>query len=119
MPILTEGTHAGGFLVWEVLRDYTRETITVASGAGKLAAGTVLGKITTGHNGRRLVVDAALEAGGAPVHKLDGALGLDGGNSSVEILGDDITTIHQTARHILIVTRIIWEGQFQEYLIKY
>ena len=48
MPILTEGTHAGGFLVWEVLRDYTRETITVASGAGKLAAGTVLGKITTG-----------------------------------------------------------------------
>ena len=48
MPILTESTHAGGFLVWEVLRDYTRETITVASGAGKLAAGTVLGKITTG-----------------------------------------------------------------------
>ena len=27
MPILTEGTHASGFLVWEVLRDYTRETI--------------------------------------------------------------------------------------------
>ena len=48
MTTLTEGKHAGGFLVWEVLRDYTRETITVVSGAGKLEPGTVLGKITTG-----------------------------------------------------------------------
>jgi len=48
MTTLTEGPHSGGFLVWEVLRDYTRETTTIASGAGKLAPGTVLGKITTG-----------------------------------------------------------------------
>jgi len=48
MTMLTEGKHAGGFLVWEVLRDFTRETVTIASGAGKLAPGTVLGKITTG-----------------------------------------------------------------------
>ena len=48
MPILTEGKHPGGFLVWEVLRDYTRETVTIAAGAGKLEPGTVLGKITTG-----------------------------------------------------------------------
>ncbi len=48
MATLTEGKHAGGFLIWEVLRDYTRETVTLASGAGKLAPGTVLGKITTG-----------------------------------------------------------------------
>ncbi len=48
MTTLTEGKHPGGFLVWEVLRDYTRDTITVASGAGTLAPGTVLGKITTG-----------------------------------------------------------------------
>ena len=32
MTTLVEGTHAGGFLVWEAFRDYTRETITVASG---------------------------------------------------------------------------------------
>ena len=50
MTTLTEGNHAGGFLVWEVLRDYTRETVTIASGAGKLAPGTVLGRITTGGN---------------------------------------------------------------------
>lgn len=48
MTTLTEEKHAGGFLVWEVLRDFTRETVTVASGAGKLEPGTVLGKITTG-----------------------------------------------------------------------
>ena len=48
MTTLTEGKHAGGFHVWEVLRDYTRETITIASGAGTLAPGTVLGKITSG-----------------------------------------------------------------------
>ena len=45
-------------------------------------------QFATGDNGGGLVVDAALEAGGAPVHKLDGALGLDGGHSSVDILGD-------------------------------
>jgi hypothetical protein len=48
MTTLNEGKHAGGFLVWEVLRDYTRETVTIVSGAGKLEPGTVLGKITTG-----------------------------------------------------------------------
>ena len=48
MTTLIEGKHAGGFLVWEVLRDYTRDTVTVASGAGKLESGTVLGKITSG-----------------------------------------------------------------------
>lgn len=48
MATLTEGKHAGGFLVWEVLREFNRETITIASGAGKVAPGTVLGKITTG-----------------------------------------------------------------------
>ena len=48
MTTLSETKHAGGFLVWEVLGDYTRETVTIASGAGKLAPGTVLGKITTG-----------------------------------------------------------------------
>ena len=48
MTMLTEGQHAGGFLVWEVLRDYSRDTVTIASGAGKLEPGTVLGKVTTG-----------------------------------------------------------------------
>jgi len=45
MTTLTEGKHPGGFLTWEAHRDYTRETITVASGTHQ--PGTVLGKITT------------------------------------------------------------------------
>ncbi|WP_291207060.1 head decoration protein [Hyphomonas sp.] len=44
MTTLVEGKHAGHFLVWEAFRDYTRETITIASGT--LEPGTVLGKIT-------------------------------------------------------------------------
>ena len=48
MAVLTEGPHPGSFLIWEAFRDYTRETVTLASGAGNLAPGTVLGRITTG-----------------------------------------------------------------------
>ena len=48
MTILTEGRHAGGFLVWEAFRDFTREVITIATGGTYpvLEPGTVLGKIT-------------------------------------------------------------------------
>ena len=48
MTTLTETTHPGGFLVWEAFRDYTRETVTVATGTAfaTLDPGTVLGKIT-------------------------------------------------------------------------
>jgi len=65
-----------------------------------------LGKITTGDDGRGLVVDTALEAGGAPVDELDGPLGLDGGDSGVDILGDDITSVHKAAGHVLTVAGI-------------
>ena len=44
MATLFETKHPGGFLVWEASRDYTRETVTIASGT--LEPGTVLGKIT-------------------------------------------------------------------------
>ena len=63
-----------------------------ANSAKDHAAGTHdLGKVTTRHHGGWLVVDAALEAGGAPIHELDGALGLDGCHSSIHILGHDVT----------------------------
>jgi len=44
MTTLTEGRHAGGFIVWEAARDYCREVVTIA--AGTLEPGAVLGKIT-------------------------------------------------------------------------
>lgn len=42
----TETPRALGFVLSEANGTRSRETITIASGAGKLAAGTVLGKIT-------------------------------------------------------------------------
>ena len=65
-----------------------------------------LGEVATRHDGGGLVVDAALEAGGAPVDELDGALGLDGGDGSVDVLGDDVAAVHEAARHVLAVARV-------------
>merc|ERR1719327_1392439 len=65
-----------------------------------------LGEIATGHHSGWLVVDAALETSGTPVHELDGALGLDGGHSGVHVLGDDVTTVHQAHSHVLAVTGV-------------
>merc|ERR1712196_318460 len=65
-----------------------------------------LGEVTAGHHRRRLVVDAALEAGRAPVDELDRALRLDGRHGGVHILGHDIPTVHHAARHVLAMTRV-------------
>ena len=56
---------------------------------------------TSRHNGWWPVVDTALEHSWAPIHKLDGSLGLDCCNCSV-----DITTVHETASHVLSMMRI-------------
>jgi hypothetical protein len=68
-----------------------------------------LGQVTTRNDGRRLVVDTDLEASRAPVNELNGSLGLDGGNSSIDILGDDVTTVHHAASHILAMARIAFD----------
>lgn len=45
------------------------EDLSDGGGVGNHADGTLdLGQVTTGHNGGWLVVDTALEAGGAPIH---------------------------------------------------
>lgn len=83
------------------------EDLSDGSGVGDHADGSHdLGEITTGNNGRRLIVDTALEASGAPVDELDGSLGLDGGDGSVDILGDDITSVHEAASHVLSVSGV-------------
>jgi hypothetical protein len=65
-----------------------------------------LGQVTSGDNSGGLVVNTALESSGAPVDELDGSLGLDGGNGSVDILGDDITSVHHAAGHVLSVSGV-------------
>jgi hypothetical protein len=46
MTVLTESRHPGEFLMSEASGQRSRETITVAAGAGVIAPGTVLGQIT-------------------------------------------------------------------------
>ncbi|MFS7938520.1 hypothetical protein Hanom_Chr05g00440661 [Helianthus anomalus] len=65
-----------------------------------------LSQVSSRHHSRWLVVNTALETSRTPVNKLDGPLGLDGCNRSIHILGDNITTVHQTASHVLAVTRV-------------
>merc|ERR1719511_111860 len=65
-----------------------------------------LGQVTSGHNSGWLVVDADLETSWAPVYKLDGSLGLDGGNGGVDILGHNITSVQETTGHVFAVSGI-------------
>ena len=64
------------------------------------------GQISSWYNSWWLVVDSTFEASWAPVDELDGSLGLDGGNSGIDILGDNISSVHQTAGHVLSVSWI-------------
>jgi len=53
-----------------------------------------------------LIVDSAFESSWAPVDELDGSLGFNGGDSGVDILWDDITSVHEAASHIFTVSWI-------------
>jgi len=82
-------------------------------------------EITTWNNCGWLIVNTAFEASWAPVDELDGSLGLDGGDSSVDILGDDITSVHEAASHIFTVSWVAlghhgswlegWVGDFSNW----
>ena len=65
-----------------------------------------LRQVSTRDDRRRLVVDAALETGRAPVDELDRALRLDRRNGSVHVLRHDITAVHHAACHVLSMARI-------------
>ena len=76
-------------------------------GVGQHAQGSGnLGQISAGNDGGRLVVDANLEAGGAPVDELDGPLGLDGRDGRVDVPGNDVSAVEKAARHVLAVTGV-------------
>lgn len=53
-----------------------------------------------------LVADTKLETGRAPVDELDGALGLEGGNGSVGVVGDDVTAVQQAGGHVLAIAGV-------------
>ncbi len=85
----------------------TGQGLSDGSGVGNHAYSTLdTGQITTWDDSWWLVVDTALEAGWTPIDELDSTLGLDGGNSGVDILWHDITSVHHAASHVLTVARI-------------
>merc|ERR1712144_16106 len=98
--------HEGTLGVHEVeLVVNARQSFGHSGGVGNHGAGAHdLGEIATRHHGGWLVVDAALETSRTPVHELNRALGLNGSNSGVHVLGDDIPTVHQAHSHVFTVT---------------
>lgn len=81
MTILTEGSHAGEFILSEAEHGRSRDNIVVASGSGVIAPGDVLGKITA--SGK---------------FKKSTATGTDGGQTAVAVAinGCDATSADQT-----------------------
>jgi hypothetical protein len=65
-----------------------------------------LGQVAVGDVLRSLVADTNLETSRAPVDELDGALGLEGGDSIVGIVGDDVTAVQKAGSHVLAVARV-------------
>merc|ERR1712066_779875 len=65
-----------------------------------------LGQVATRNNSRRLIIDTAFEASRAPINELNSAFGLDRSNSCIDIFGNNIATVHHTARHVLSVAWI-------------
>ena len=83
------------------------EDLSDGCGVGDHADGSHdLGEITTWNNSWWLIVDSAFETGWAPVDELNGSLGLDGGDGGVDILWDDISSVHEAASHVFSVSWI-------------
>lgn len=81
------------------------EDFSDGGGVGDHADGSHdLSEVTSWDDGWWLIVNTDLESGWAPVDELDGSLGLDGGNGSVDVLGDDVSSVHHGASHILSVS---------------
>lgn len=88
MPtVFTEGKHPGEFLMSEApgVGALSREVITIASGAGVIAPGTVLGKITA--SGKYIPSPAAEVSGseGAEVADAVNLYGVDATSADVEV----------------------------------
>lgn len=82
MPVFTEGRHPGEFLLTEANGQRSREAVTVASGAGIIAAGTVLGKVTA--SGKYLA-SAVGAVDGSEVAVAVALYGCDATSADVEI----------------------------------
>ena len=72
----------------------SREYFGDCSGVGNHADGSHdFGQISSGDYSWRLIVDTDFESGRAPIDKLNGSLSLDGGDRSINVFWDDITSV--------------------------
>jgi hypothetical protein len=74
-------------------------------GAVDRGQGAIVGA-RRGNGDGLLVVDAELETSWAPLNKVEGRLGLEGGDGSVAVTGDDITTVQEGDSHVLSVAGV-------------
>ena len=65
-----------------------------------------LGQIAIGDCVRWLVADTDLESSWTPINELDGALGLESCDSTVDIVGNNVTTVQQASGHVLSVAGV-------------
>ena len=65
-----------------------------------------LSQVTVRNHLWRLVANADLETRWAPVNELDGSLCLESGNSTVDVVRDNITTVQQACSHVLSIAGV-------------
>ena len=82
MTVLVETRHPGEFILSEANGQRSRETITIASGAGVIAAGTVLGKVTASG---KYVASAVGASDGSEVPAAINIYGADASASDVTV----------------------------------
>jgi len=63
-------------------------------------------EITSGDNGRGLVIDTNFESSGAPVNELDGSFSFDGSDGSIDVFGDNISSVKHGASHVFSVSGV-------------
>jgi len=85
----------------------SRENFGNSSRVGNHADGSHdLGQVSTGNNGRGLIVDSDFETSRAPVNELDGSFSFNGGNRGVNVFRDNISSVHHGAGHVFSVSRV-------------
>jgi hypothetical protein len=61
-------------------------------------------QISSWDNGWWLIVDSDFESSWAPIDELDGSLGLDGSDGSVNVFWNDVSSVHHGASHVFSVS---------------
>ena len=72
------------------------------SGVGETADRPLdLGEVTSRDHGGRLIVDTDLKASWTPVHELYVLLIFYSSDGGIDVLGDDVSSVEKTNRHVL------------------